>query len=151
MIRIATRDDLPLIAAIGDEYWRTTRMSGKYPFSPEACMKWVSDRFDLDGLLILVSEIEGKIQGALIGCIHAPWCAFAQWEVAQLVMWVMRPLRRGMAEGVRLLQRFEAWAKSKGVVGIGAAHGVFAGGDAERVLTARGYDYMETAVFKEIR
>lgn len=102
-------------------------------------------------MMTAVYERDGKIVGAVIGYMHAPWCAPPDWKVAQLLMWTVDEAHRGGMIGIKLLVDFEAWGSQQGAFTYGAGAGLMEGSSGNSVLERRGYQYLETNYFKEVQ
>ncbi|WP_267086473.1 GNAT family N-acetyltransferase [Xanthomonas sacchari] len=74
-----------------------------------ALLRWLID--DPDGLA-LVAEDGGQIIGGFMAMVQDHWCTDSR-ESCDLALYVQQDRRGGLA-AARLLQRYRAWAQSRG-------------------------------------
>lgn len=125
MIREATIADIPAMLALG----RAMHAESRY-----AVHAWLDEKVEplLQGLiehedgLALIAEKDGVAVGGFIGSAADHWCTDARQSFDYALF--IAPEHRGGLLGLRLLRRYAAWARSRGVaddlIGLGITTGV---------------------------
>lgn len=109
MIRNAQETDLLLLLGMG---WKFASYTGlPTPFSPESAERMIS--FLMEKGVVLVSETEGVVEGAIMGMVTPIWYVGA-FTAAELALWVS-PDRRTKGVARSLIEAFEAWGREQGV------------------------------------
>lgn len=109
-LRYGTLEDIPALMALGEAFFCELG----YP----------DDDLDRDGIpqvlhdliispagFVLVSEMDSRITGALLGLAHTP--VFGRRLQASELGWWVAPDHRGSRDAVRMLAEFEAWARQR--------------------------------------
>ena len=109
MIRHAQETDLLLLLGMGRKFAIYTGLPT--PFSPQATERMI--RFLMEKGVVLVSETEGVVEGAIMGMVAPIWYVGA-FTAAELALWVSPDLRtKGVARS--LIEAFEAWGREQSV------------------------------------
>lgn len=112
MIREATRDDIPAMLALGEAMHGESRYA-RFPWNVEKVTKLLQALVDSEDGLALIAEQDGEPVGGFIGAACDHWCTDARTS-SDFALFV-RPDHRGGMLGLRLLRRYAAWARSRGV------------------------------------
>jgi GNAT superfamily N-acetyltransferase len=145
-VRLATADDLDVIAAMGQRFFAGTRYAAALSPSHEDI------RAAMQAILVhgrlWVAEIDGVVRGFLAAVLQPVWFSPGA-RVALETSWWMDEDVRGRVEGVRMLAEFERWAKEEGAKAICMSDIVLEGESAaERILTRLGYRITERTFTK---
>ena len=145
-VRLATADDLDVIAAMGQRFFAGTRYAAALSPSHEDI------RAAMQAILVhgrlWVAEIDGVVRGFLAAVLQPVWFSPGD-RVALETSWWMDEDVRGRVEGVRMLAEFERWAKEEGAKAICMSDIVLEGESAaERILTRLGYRITERTFTK---
>ena len=109
MVRNAQETDLLLLLGMG---WKFASYTGlPTPFSPQATERMI--RYLMENGVVLVSETDGVVDGAILGMIAPIWYVGAM-AASELALWV-DPDRRSSGIAKRLIAAFEAWGREQGV------------------------------------
>jgi GNAT superfamily N-acetyltransferase len=109
MIRNAQETDFLRLLDMG---WKFAVYTGlPTPFSPESAERMI--RFLLETGVVLVSETDGVVEGAIMGMVTPIWYAGA-FAAAELALWVS-PDRRTKGVARSLIEAFESWGRDQGV------------------------------------
>jgi GNAT superfamily N-acetyltransferase len=145
MIRHATRDDMPALMGLAEQFYCTHGSAHRCGPGArwEACHQdwedWIASTIDAELGRLLIAEDGGDPVGFLLGLIHpAPWCkALLTGYVS--VVWVDPDSRSsGVASG--MVDRFEREAKKAGAAQVtGGSSMWFKSKAMGRLLTGRGY------------
>ena len=109
MVRHAQETDLPLLLGKGRKFAIYTGLPT--PFSPQATERMI--RYLLESGVVLVSETDGVVDGAILGIVAPIWYVGA-FTAAELALWVI-PDRRSRGVARSLIEAFEAWGREQGV------------------------------------
>ena len=109
MIRHAQETDLLLFLGTG---WKFASYTGlPTPFSPESAERMI--RFLMEKGVVLVSETDGVVEGAIMGMVAPIWYVGA-FTAAELALWVS-PDRRTKGVARSLIEAFESWGREQSV------------------------------------
>lgn len=121
----------------------------KYPFKvdPELVIGNFKAVVNDEDFFVYVSEEDADLVGFLVGAINAP--LFSSDQTAVELGWFMVPEYRNGKDGLRLLTKFEAWAKDNNcrhvtMVDIDPLN------DLDDLYSRKGYELTEKAYVKEI-
>lgn len=145
-VRLATADDLDVIAAMGQRFFAGTRYAAALSPSHEDMRDAIGAVFEHGR--VWVAEVDGVPRGFLAAIVQPVWFSPGT-RVALETSWWMDEDVRGRVEGVRLLLEFEHWAKEQGAQAICMSDIVLEGESAaERILTRLGYMVTERTFTK---
>lgn len=110
MLWVATEDDVPRLAELGEEFYNATIYARSIPYDKASARETLTNilRSDL-GIILVYGDIRGFIAG-----IAAPVYANRTFLQAHELFWWVSPEFRGGRSGVVLLRAFERWAESIG-------------------------------------
>ena len=109
MVRRAQETDLLLLLGMG---WKFAIYTGlPTPFSPQATERMI--RYLMENGVVLVSETDGVVDGAILGMVAPIWYVGAL-TASELALWVS-PDRRSKGVARSLIEAFEAWGREQGV------------------------------------
>ena len=109
MIRNARETDLLLLLGMG---WKFAIYTGlPTPFSPQATERMI--RYLMENGVVLVSETDGVVDGAIMGMVAPIWYVGA-FTASELALWVV-PERRSSGIAKALIAAFEDWGREQGV------------------------------------
>ena len=114
MIRPATIDDLPAILELGGRMHMESRFRN-LPFDLTKVAGVFSSLIEGAGL-VLVAEMHGRVVGGIAAMVVEHW--FSTVKVAQDFALFIEPEHRGSMLAVRLLARYEAWAREQGATAV---------------------------------
>jgi len=145
-VRLATADDLDVIAAMGQRFFAGTRYAAALSPSHEDMRAAIGAVCEHGR--VWVAEVDGVPRGFLAAILQPVWFSPGA-RVALETSWWMDEDVRGRVEGVRLLLEFESWARSQGAQAICMSDIVLEGESAaERILTRLGYRITERTFTK---
>ena len=145
-VRLATADDLDVIAAMGQRFFAGTRYAAALSPSHEDMRAAIGAIFEHGR--VWVAEVDGVPRGFLAAVLQPVWFSPGA-RVALETSWWMDEDVRGRVEGVRMLAEFERWAKEEGAKAICMSDIVLEGESAaERILTRLGYRVTERTFTK---
>ena len=148
-VRLATADDLDVIAAMAARFFTRTRYAAT--LSPSLDEFRASFALILERGRIWVADIDGEVHGFLASAAQPVWFKPSSCVAIEIAWW-MDEEHRGRPEGVRLLFEFERWAKEQGAQGICMSDIILEGGSAaERILTRLGYKVTERTFLKGLQ
>jgi GNAT superfamily N-acetyltransferase len=148
-VRLATADDLDVIAAMGQRFFAGTRYAAALSPSHEDMRASIGAIFEHGR--VWVAEIDGVVRGFLAVVVQPVWFSPGT-RIALETAWWMDEEHRGRPEGVRLLFEFERWAKEQGAKVICMSDIVLEGESAaERILTRLGYRVTERTFTKGLQ
>lgn len=104
-VKVATDKDLPIVADLLDEFWKTHHPG--FPYDPEFFLGFLSRNLENDRLQVLLLN-DGN--GLMINCLTMS--EFCSLPAAREMVWYTRPEARG--RGLSLYRRFCKWAKAHG-------------------------------------
>lgn len=147
MIRELTVDDLPQLTEMAQAFFVEGKLCGR--FNPDSFVKGWSGLLGSRQGLLLGAEEQGLIV-ATIGGILFPNLANGDLEATEL-HWYARPEHRGTGVGLRLLDEFEATARSRGSARVWMLH-LTELNDApmDQLYEWRGYRLKEKLFVKEL-
>lgn len=114
MIRYATADDIPVIAALGKEFHAEAGWADICDYSEADCAETLARMIDDENGILLVAERDGAIVG-MCGGVAFPLYFNASHKSGQELFWWMKPGLRDGA-GRILLDAMEAEARRIGCV-----------------------------------
>ena len=145
-VRLATADDLDVIAAMGQRFFAGTRYAAALSPSHEDMRAAIGAVCEHGR--VWVAEVDGVPRGFLAAILQPVWFSPGA-RVALETSWWMDEDVRGRVEGVRMLAEFERWAKEEGAKAICMSDIVLEGESAaERILTRLGYRITERTFTK---
>ena len=142
MIRPATIEDIPRLAAMGETFLLQSQYQKVFPISPESIHQLLATLISSDTALVLVSDRDG-VDGAIGMYLYEH--PMSGETVAGEAFWWMSPERRGGPQALRLLHRAEAWVKSRGVPWF---HMVSPNDRVSKLYTRMGYQPLETHFYR---
>ena len=145
-VRLATADDLDVIAAMGQRFFAGTRYAAALSPSHEDMRTAIGAVFEHGR--VWVAEVDGVARGFLAAILQPVWFSPGARVALETSWWMDEPVR-GRVEGVRMLAEFERWAKEEGAQAICMSDIVLEGESAaERILTRLGYRITERTFTK---
>lgn len=145
MIRPATKDDKLEFLLLCKEFLKES----SYPFSMS--VKKVSENFnvivDHPDFHVEVIEEKGELVGFLVAGLVTPM--FSDDIVSSELAWFVSPIHRGSSDSMRLLSRYEKWAKKKGCKFITMVD-IDSLNNLEDIYSRRGYKLTEKTYVKEL-
>ncbi|KAB0665562.1 hypothetical protein F6V25_07510 [Oryzomonas japonica] len=150
MIRPATTEDIPAMAALGRIFHASTRLAELAPYDEGSVADLLSGMVR-DGArsVVLVMERGGAVVGGICGVVVP---AYWNWSVlmGQQLAWFVHAEHRG-GRSLRLLAAFEQECVARGaaVIASGAKKDVAYGG-MDALLTRRGYFELESMYLKGV-
>jgi GNAT superfamily N-acetyltransferase len=112
MIRDATLDDVPTIAALGELFHAEAGWSDIAEYVPADCEKTLAMLVNSDDGILIVAEDEGAIIGMAGGLAHPFYFNHAHKTGMEFFWWVKPGRRNGL--GAQLLDAMESQANAKG-------------------------------------
>lgn len=126
MIREATTDDIGVMLNLGAEMHAESRYT-RFTWNDAKVHRLLETLIASDDGLALVAEREGRVVGGFLGAAFDHWCTDAR-QSSDFALFVL-PEHRGGLIGLRLLRRYAAWARSRGVADDLIACGITTGVD----------------------
>lgn len=111
MIRPARLEDLPAIAALGEEFHRQAGWSDIFPYSVDDCAASLAAFLALDSFIGLVADYDGVV-GMAAGITAPVYFNHDHLSGEELFWWVSADAPQGA--GLRLLVALETEAKARG-------------------------------------
>lgn len=111
MIRAAKKEDIHELTKMAMAMHEESDFND-VPFNFRFTYDFLSFTLEDDDCCIFVSEKEGQIVGAFLGGV-TPFFFSAALKAYDIALFVL-PNHRGGAAALKLLRRFETWAKEKG-------------------------------------
>lgn len=146
-IRPLTREEIPLCFPSGLSFYAEVSLPGR--FSAQHFQASWERFYDLD-MGVIIGLWEGDVYVGGIGGILAPNPNTGDLTAVEC-FWYVMPEHRGARKGIRLIEAFEAWAKSKGASQIIM---VFVNGrkdsQLDRLYERMGFRVLETNYVKEL-
>lgn len=112
MIRDATLDDVPTIAALGELFHAEAGWEDIAEYAPADCEKTLAMLVNGDDGILIVAEDEGEIIGMAGGLAHPFYFNHAHKTGMEFFWWVKPGRRNGL--GVQLLDAMESQARALG-------------------------------------
>jgi len=145
IIREMTEDDLLDVLIVGREFSREAPKSHKW--DRDKTIEFLKNALVSPQYQIFVSETDGEVNGGIVCAITS--LLMSHTTVASELVWFVSKEARGKPSSIKLVKRFESWAKENG------AQYVFMGditqvGDLGNLYKRMGYHAVETAYMKEI-
>lgn len=116
MIRDIEDRDFPVLLNLAREMHAESRFAARYPFDPGKVESLLRLGMRSDDWAAWVIEDDGMICGAFLGMVTEQW--FSRALVAQDLALFVRPEHRGRMAGMRLVERFKLWARTRGAVDV---------------------------------
>jgi len=110
VIRPATREDVPALVAMGQQFAQTEMYRDVLHENPEQMAVVATNLIENEGGTVMVLERDGVLVG-MIGLVCTPHFLSGDMYAGEVFWWVT-PGQRG--DGVRLLRSAEAWAIERG-------------------------------------
>ena len=150
MIKEATLFDLPKVFKISKElYSKAVNHQKIYAWNDAQTLLSLETLIKDDNSTILIDEQKGVLKGFLIAGISMPIAGTNR--IANDMAFFVTPEAQGGTTALRLIRRYESWAKSKGATHIEL--GVSSGVDTERTLSMYsflGYEPSSVTYIKEL-
>ncbi|KAB0670352.1 hypothetical protein F6V30_09370 [Oryzomonas sagensis] len=150
MIRAATTEDIPAMAALGRIFHAATRLAELAPYD-EGSVAGLLNGMIRDGArsVVLVMERDGAVVGGICGVVVP---AYWNWSVlvGQQLAWFVHAEHRG-GRSLRLLAAFEQECVARGAAVMASGAKKDAGyGRMAALLTRRGYFELESMYLKGV-
>lgn len=112
MIREACLLDLPRIGQLGKEYIDEVGFDTRFPLDLDYANLLFAMYINRRDSLVLVAVHKKRVVGFFMGAVATfPW---SQAPIGMDNLLYIQPEYRGLAHGVRLIKRYEAWAREVG-------------------------------------
>jgi GNAT superfamily N-acetyltransferase len=111
-IRPATREDVPRIVEMAEQFYATTSYPGFAPLAKESAAGLAI--VTMDHFLLLVVEVEGRVCG-MVSLSFEPFTFNVNVTVANEIAWWMDPEVRGLGLATELLHEMEEACRAKGI------------------------------------
>lgn len=149
-IRLATKDDLPEILLLCEEFHNSSPYSSVSQ-STEMTVQTISSFLDgplTDKVILLSTGIYGQLNGILAGAITS--LPFSTAKVAYEGMWYVRPEARGR-DALELFNAFEDWSirVKADIVVMNLLEGDYEK-SLTKLYTRKGYSKSEISFFKKL-
>jgi GNAT superfamily N-acetyltransferase len=138
MIRFATRNDFEQAVVLGWEMHQQSPRYSKMNYNLEKVVMFFESIINNDDYLFLVAEKEGRLVGGFIGYVMPTW--FGDDLTAGDFSLFIHQDHRGGTTAPRLIKKYIAWAKAKGVKAENIGLGITTGVDPEK--TAKLYEML---------
>jgi GNAT superfamily N-acetyltransferase len=111
VIRAATRDDIPRIVEMAEQFYATTAYPAFAPLAKESAAGLAIVMIETG--VMLVAEIEGRVVG-MVGLFVEPFTFNVAVTVATEIVWWVDPDAQGAGVGRELLAAIEPACKERG-------------------------------------
>ena len=143
MIRPATANDIEAIVALGVEFAIKSQPVHTMSVNVEKIKMVVTSAITSDDAILLVSDIDGKVEGIIFGLILPSY--FSDDKILQELALYSKKNRGGL----ELIDTFEKEARLRGI------HKIIVGSkpdfyDLKKIYERKGYKLLETQYIKEI-
>ena len=145
-VREATKEDLFEILMLGYEFIKEGPDHLK-PFEKDLVEERLINAIDNEDYVVLVLDVNGSLEGSLIGACIAPWMMSEKFAVE--LAWFVRKSSRDGRGAIKLVKAYEAWAKSKGVTKVCMSDLTKLQG-LGKLYNRLGYSLTETSYIKEV-
>lgn len=149
VIRPATHQDIPQLTALAGRFFAASSFA-KFLDCSESGLSAAIERV-IDAGIIFVVVSQDVIIGGLAGIMAPAWFAPENLVATEVGWWVDQDQRGGIA-AIRLLHRFEDWAKESGATAIAMSDMVMSDGStpAGGLFDRMGYALSERSHIKRI-
>ena len=145
-VREATQEDLFELLMLAYEFSKEGPDHFK-PFEKDLVEVRLANAIDSEDYVVLVLEVNGSIEGGIVGACIAPWMMSESFAVE--LAWFVRKSSRDGRGAIKLVKAYEAWAKSKGVTKICMSDLTKLQG-LGKLYNRLGYSLTETSYIKEV-
>jgi len=145
-IRQATEEDLFELLVLAYEFIKEAPEHMK-PFDKSTMEERLTNLVASEEGVVLVLEIDGEIQGLLAAVCCAPWFTSKNFAV-ELGWYVRKAFRKGTGS-IKLVKKYEEWAKSKGMTHAHMSDLTQLQG-LGKLYERLGYSLIETSYIKEV-
>jgi hypothetical protein len=145
-VREATQEDLFELLMLGYEFIKEGPDHLK-PFEKDLVEERLANAIDNEDYVVLVLDINGSLEGALVGACISPWMMSEKFAVE--LAWFVRKSSRDGRGSIKMVKAYEAWAKSKGVTKICMSDLTKLQG-LGKLYNRLGYTLSETSYIKEV-
>jgi len=145
-VREATHEDLFELLMIGYEFIKEGPDHLK-PFDKELLEERLTNIIDNEDYVALVLDVNGSVEGVIIGGCIAPWMMSEKFAVE--LAWFVRKSSRDGRGAIKLVKAYEAWAKSKGVTKV-CMSDLTKIQSLGKLYKRLGYSLTETSYIKEV-
>ena len=145
-VREATHEDIFELLMLAYEFSKEGPDHFK-PFEKDVVEERLTGAIDNEDFLVLVLEVNGEVQGLIVGVCMAPWMMSQPFAVE--LAWFVRKSARDGRGAIKLVRDYESWAKSRGVTKVGMSDLTKIQG-LGKLYERLGYSLSETSYIKEI-
>lgn len=145
-IREATQEDLFELLMLAYEFSKEGPDHLK-PFEKDLVEERLTNAIDNEDYVVLVLDVNGSLEGGLVGVCVAPWMMSEKFAVE--LAWFVRKSARDGRGAIKMVKAYEAWAKSKGITKVFMSDLTKLQG-LEKLYNRLGYSLSETSYIKEI-
>ena len=145
MIRKITKDEIPILASLGEEFYKASGLSGSFNMAHFTAQWTVL----LDaGMGVIFVAFDGETPIGVLAGIKTQDLNSGIWQAGEMA-WFVTEKHRG--QGIRLLKTFEAWAKEQGCKRIAMAYLCASMPETvKRIYRLLGYKEIEVTYSKEV-
>lgn len=147
MIRAATRDDIPRIVEMAEQFYATTAYPALAPLAKESAAGLAIVMIDTG--VMLVAEHEGRAVG-MVGLFIEPFTFNVSVKVATEIVWWVEPAAQGVGVGAALLAAIEPACRARGVNAIRMMTLASSPPQAGALYERMGYAHSESAWTKRL-
>lgn len=133
MIRLATPDDLPMLAKLGAAMHRESNYS-PLDYSYEGAMKTGLALMESPDGFVCVAERDHELVGFILGFASAPWFGSGKQKTACDMGLYVRPENRRGASAIQLVEAYRKWALDLGCVQVRAGTNAGSAGQAANAI-----------------
>mgnify|MGYP001163923650 FL=1 len=148
-VRYAKKSDIKIGVTLGAVMWAESSFISS-DFSKEKLYKWADALIDDENGFVAVAVDDNDILfGMYLGCIEQHF--FGNDIYARDYLWFVEPTKRGGMAAVKLVKKFEEWAKERGATELrpGISTGIYM--DKTKGLYERlGYEHVGYLFKKQI-
>jgi len=145
-VREATQEDLFELLLLGYEFTKEGPDHLK-PFEKDVVETVFANAIDDENYLVLVLDVNGSIEGMLLGVLTSPWMLSKPFAVE--LAWFVRKASRDGRSAIKMVKAYEAWAKSKGIKKVCMSDLTELQG-LGKLYKRLGYSLSETSYIKEV-
>lgn len=144
-IREATEDDIFDILVLAKEF--SKEAPSTHTWNKEKTEAFLNSALLAPNMNIFVIDHDGEIEGAIVGLVAEMYMSH-RVQATELA-WFVSQEYRGKASSIKLLKKYEEWAKAMGANQVGMGD-IAAIADLEKLYNRLGYKIAESVYLKEI-
>lgn len=144
-IREATEDDIFDILVLAKEFSKEAPSTHKW--DKDKTEAFLNSAILAPNMCIFVIDHGGEIEGAIVGIVAEVFISHR--VMATELAWFVSEEYRGKTSSIRLVKRYEDWAKEMGANSVGMSD-ISQVSDLEKLYNRLGYQRSESVYLKEI-